>query len=144
MSHLQSFLDLVVDWKRGDLDAVAARLSPDVVWHFSATTKPPAIGREASIAFLKAYGAVSSNSRLRLFTYAETADRLFYEAAEDFDAPDGRQVLVPYAGIVDFGPDGLITGWRDYFDRALIDGQVAGSAELPGFARDLVDRPGLS
>lgn len=144
MSHLQKFLDLVADWKRGDLDAVAARLSPDVVWHFSAATKPPAIGREASVAFLKAYGAVSSNSRLRVFTYAETADRLFYEAAEDFDAPDGRQVLVPYAGIVDFGPDGLITAWRDYFDRALIDGQVAGTAELPDFARDLVDRPGLS
>jgi ketosteroid isomerase-like protein len=144
MSHLQRFLDLVADWKRGDLAAVAARLSPDVVWHFSATTKPPAIGRDASIAFLKAYSAVSSNSRLRVFTHAETADRLFYEAAEDFDTPDGRQVLVPYAGIVDFAPDGLITGWRDYFDRALIDGQVAGSAQLPGFAHDLIDRPAIT
>ncbi len=144
MSHLQSFLDLVADWKRGDLEAVAARLSPDVVWHFSATTKPPAIGREESIAFLKAYGQVSSNSRLRLFTHAETEDRLFYEAAEDFDGPSGQRVLVPYAGIVDFGPDGLITGWRDYFDRALIDGQVAGAAQLPDYARDLIDRPSQS
>ncbi|TRO95334.1 nuclear transport factor 2 family protein [Glycocaulis profundi] len=144
MSHLQSFLDLVADWKRGDLEAVAARLSPDVVWHFSATTKPPAIGREESVAFLKAYGQVSSNSRLRLFTHAETEDRLFYEAAEDFDGPSGQRVLVPYAGIVDFGPEGLITGWRDYFDRALIDGQVAGAAELPDYARDLIDRPSQS
>ncbi|KAA5805402.1 nuclear transport factor 2 family protein [Alkalicaulis satelles] len=143
MSHLQSFLDLVADWKRGDLDAVAARLSPDVVWHFSATTKPPAIGREESIAFLKAYGQVSSNSRLRLFTHAETEDRLFYEAAEDFDGPDGQRVLVPYAGIVDFAPDGLITGWRDYFDRALIDGQVAGTAKLPDYASDLINRPSM-
>lgn len=143
MSLLQTFLDLVADWKRGDLDAVAARLSPDIVWHFSATTKPPAIGREASIAFLTAYGQVSTHSRLRLFTHAETSGRLFYEAAEDFDTPDGRRVLVPYAGIVDFSPDGLITGWRDYFDRALIDGQVAGTASLPDFAQDLVEREGV-
>jgi limonene-1,2-epoxide hydrolase len=141
MSKLDAFLALIADWKRGDLDAVSARLDPNVVWHFSATTKPPAHGREESVAFLKVYSQVSTNSRLKLFTHAETATRLFYEAAEDFDTPDGRHVLVPYAGIVDFGPDGLITGWRDYFDRNLIDAQIAGEAELPKYARDLIDRP---
>ena len=141
MSKLETFLALIADWKRGDLDAVAARLDPGVVWHFSATTKPPARGREESIAFLKAYGQVSANSRLKLFTHAETDTRLFYEAAEDFDTPQGRHVLVPYAGIVDFGADGLITGWRDYFDRTLIDSQVAGQAQLPDYARDLIERP---
>lgn len=71
---------------------------------------------------------------------AETDDRLFYEATEDFDTPEGRRVLVPYAGILDFR-DGLIIGWRDYFDRGLIDGQVAGDRALPDYCRDLVDRP---
>lgn len=140
MTKLQLFLQLVEDWKRDDLDAVAARLAPDVVWHFSATTKPPAVGRDGAVAFLKAYGEVCVKSRLRLFSYAETADRLFYEATEDFDTPQGRRVLVPYAGVVDFDGD-LITGWRDYFDRTLIDAQVAGEAGLPDFAADLLERP---
>ena len=157
MTKLDRFLALIDDWKRGDLDAVAARLHPhvaggqdrgaarlhpDVVWHFSATTKPPARGREESIGFLKVYGSVCATSRLRLFSHAETEDRLFYEATEDFDTPDGHHVLVPYAGILDFKDD-LIIGWRDYFDRGLIDGQVAGERELPGYARDIIERPTL-
>lgn len=140
MTKLDRFLALIDDWKRGDLDAVAARLHPDVVWHFSATTKPPARGREESIAFLKVYGSVCTTSRLRLFSHAETEDRLFYEATEDFDTPEGRHVLVPYAGILDFQDD-LIIGWRDYFDRQLIDNQVAGEGELPDYCRDLIERP---
>ena len=143
MSKLDSFLGLVADWKKGDLDSVSARLHPDVVWHFSATTKPPAHGRDGAIAFLKAYGEVCVTSRLRLFSHAENETQLFYEATEDFDTPAGRHVLVPYAGIVDFDADGLITGWRDYFDRALIDDQVAGERTLPDFCEDLVKRPSL-
>jgi len=142
MKKIDLFLELVEDWKRGDLDAVAARLSPDVVWHFSATTKPPAIGREEAIAFLKTYGQIATKSRLRVFDHAETETTLFYEATEDFDTPQGRRVLVPYAGIVDFEND-LITGWRDYFDRALIDRQIAGETTLPDFAEALVERPSV-
>lgn len=140
MTKLDRFLGLIDDWKRGDLEAVAARLHPDVVWHFSATTKPPARGRAESVAFLEAYGSVCSTSRLRLFSHAETETRLFYEATEDFDTPEGRRVLVPYAGIVDFD-DTLIIGWRDYFDRQLIDGQIAGQSGLPDYCRDLIERP---
>ena len=142
MTRLDLFLALVADWKRGDLDAVAQRLTEDVVWHFSATTKPPARGRAESVAFLERYGTVCTVSRLRLFSHAETTDRLFYEATEDFDTPDGRRVLVPYAGIVDFRGD-LICGWRDYFDRQLIDGQAAGTADLPDYCRDLIERPAI-
>ncbi len=142
MAKIDLFLDLIADWKRGDLDGVAARLTPDVVWHFSATTKPPAIGREAAVAFLKAYGQVCIHSRLRVFDHAETATTLFYEATEDFDTPDGKRILVPYAGVVDFRGE-LISGWRDYFDRGVIDGQIAGTSALPDYAETLIHRPAI-
>gem|GEM_PF-5895310 len=31
----------------------------------------------------------------------------------------------------------------NYFDRGLIDGQVAGERELPDYARDIIERPTL-
>jgi len=144
MSHLQTFLALIADWKRGDLDAVALRLAPGVVWHYSAGSRPPARGRAAAIAVLGAYRRMQTENRLRLFTHAETPDRLFYEGVEDFDTPQGHPVQVPYAGVLDFGPDGLITGWRDYHDSALFDTQLRGTSGLPEFCTDLTGRPALA
>jgi len=65
---------------------------------------------------------------------------VFYEAVEDFDLADGTRVVTPYAGVVRI-ENGQFTDWRDYFDRATIDRQSAGEAQLPDFAQELLERP---
>lgn len=140
MSHRAALEALFDDWRAGRLDAIADRFAPDAVWHFSAATKSPAIGREAIMAFLTAYAAGAVTTRLRLLRAAEEGDTLFIEAVEDFDTAAGRSVLVPYAGVLTFR-DGRIIDWRDYFDRALVDGQIAGTAALPDYAQDLLEPP---
>lgn len=147
MTALERFLALVDDWKRGDLDAVTARMAPGFVWHFAAATRPPAVGLKAARKVLEIYRQMQTESRLTLFLHAETEThegaRLFYEGVEDFDTPQGHRVQVPCAAVVEFDRAGLVTGWRDYYDRGLLDAQLAGSAPLPDFARDLIDRPAL-
>lgn len=127
---------LFADWDAGRIEAIVARFAPDAVWHFSAATKPPAVGHVAIASFLRGYAALTTGSEIVILRAAERGDTLFFEAADRFEA-GGRTVVVPYAGVVTFC-DGLIMDWRDYFDRALIDGP----GTLPDFAHALLAQPG--
>lgn len=141
MSLLARFEALLAAWQRGDLDAAVARLAPEVVWHYAAGARPPARGRAAARVVLDSYSRMQTENRLRLVAHAETADTLFLEAIEDFDTPGGQRVQVPYAGVIVFDGGGLIAGWRDYYDHALMEAQIAtGTAALPRFCADLTDR----
>ena len=59
------------------------------------------------------------DGRWRLYddVRAELYGRLFSEGEERYVNADGHQVIHPYMGVIEF-TDGLITGWRDYFQMA--------------------------
>jgi len=139
MSAKQAVLQAVIDaWcERQDIDAVLEHMTDDVVWHFSAVSVPPKTGKDGAREFLTAFKARVRNPAWRIFNLAETDDALFVEGADAFDDADGRHVVVPYMGILEFRGD-RICAWRDYFDRGSAD---AGS--LPDHARPLVRRPVL-
>lgn len=127
-------------WRAGCADDILDCFAEDARWHFSAATKPPAIGREAIAQFLARYAAVSAENRLRLTRQLRQGDLLFFEAVEDFTTPDGRDVALPYAGVLSLRA-GRIADWRDYFDRKLIDSQIEGSGSLPDYAREILTAP---
>lgn len=127
-------------WRAGRIEEIVGLFAPDAIWHFSAATKPPAIGHAAIRDFLVRYSGMSRENRLRLLRQVRQGDTLFFEAVEDFTTVQDRIVQVPYAGCLTLR-DGLITDWRDYFDRGLIDGQIQGTATLPDYALPLLDKP---
>lgn len=137
MSRKKAVLQAVIDaWcERQDIDEVLSHMTDDIVWHFSAVSVPPKTGKSGAREFLTAFKARVSSPAWRIFRIAETEDALFVEGADAFDAPDGRHVVVPYMGILEFDGD-RICAWRDYFDRGTADGGA-----LPDHARALVDRP---
>ena len=64
------------------------------------------------------------------------------EGVDDFVMiKDQRRVAIPYLGTMVFR-DGLISEWRDYFDRGLFDRLKAGEA-APADIAALADRPGV-
>jgi len=138
---LERLLALVADWRAGDPDAAAARFAPDAVWHFAAGSRPPATGRPAIRTVLAAYGRMQAENRFRVTAHAESGAALFYEGVEDFDTPAGHRVAVPCAGVLTFDAEGRITGWRDYYDRATMEAQLAGTQAPASFCADLWDRP---
>jgi limonene-1,2-epoxide hydrolase len=79
--------------------------------------------------------------RWRIFHYAESGDVVFTEGVDDFTAPDGKNVAIPYAGVLRFR-DGKITEWRDYFDRASFDRFKAGEKPAEHMSV-LMNRPAL-
>ncbi len=142
-TRMQLFREVIDIWRdTQDIDAVLDRMTDDVVWHYSAATKEPKIGKQGAREFLDSFKENVRNPRWRIFSYAENGDTLFVEGVDEFDTADGKVVVIPYAGVIEFRGD-LICGWRDYFDRAIGDAGAKGEP-LPPFAAELADRPAVA
>ena len=139
-SHLDVARQVILAWRRKDLDAVFGHIHDDIAWH-SHVGSPPIVGKAAMREFATGLTAQMKEVRWRLFEVAQSGDRLHVEGVDDFDTPDGRQVVVPYAGVFAFR-DAKIVEWRDYFDRALFDRLKAGEP-LPAYLEALTRRPAL-
>lgn len=114
-NRFRIYLQVIEAWKKKDIDAVLSHLAPDIVWHYAAAIAPPAHGHKGAREFLETFGKRVGEVRWRVFHYAESGDRLFVEGVDEYSTPDGRTVLAPYAGVLEFRGD-LISGWRDYVD----------------------------
>jgi limonene-1,2-epoxide hydrolase len=114
-------------------------MAEDIEWYVF-VSQPPVRGKAAARELL----AKLSNSRhaenWRVFHHAVRGSRLFVEGVDDFTDAKDHRIAVPYAGVVEFH-NGLITGWRDYFDSGILDKMRAGG-EVPAAIVPLIERPG--
>ena len=140
-ASLEAVTALISDWQRKDIDAVMARITDDVVWYSHVGT--PAIrGKAAMRAFLTTMAAGITDIRWRIQNHAINGNQIFMEGVDDIVMlKDQRRVAIPYLGIMVFR-DGLISEWRDYFDRGVFDRLKAGEAAHPDVAA-LAERPGV-
>ncbi len=123
--RFKQFSAVIDAWKRKDVDFIINSMTDDIVWHYAAAIAPPARGKAECRAFIEKFGANIGAVRWRIFEHAETADRLFAEGVDEYDTLDGHTIKAPYAGIIEFRGD-LISGWRDYVDRSVIEAQKRG------------------
>ncbi|HXW09147.1 MAG TPA: nuclear transport factor 2 family protein [Steroidobacteraceae bacterium] len=137
---LQVLREVILAWRRKDLDAMLQHIDDDIAWH-SHVGSPPLQGKVAMREFATRLTAQMQEIRWRLFEAARDGDRLHVEGVDDFVSNDGRRVVVPYAGVMRFR-DGRIVEWRDYFDRALFERLKAGEP-LPAYLEGLANRPAL-
>ena len=138
-TRFRQFSAVIEAWKRKDTEAVFAAMTDDIVWHYAAAVAPAAHGKAEARAFLGKFAPGVGAVRWRIFTHAETADRLFVEGVDEYDTPDGKTVVAPYAGVIEFRGD-KISGWRDYVDRSVIADQKAGKP-VSAQVVELVARP---
>jgi len=131
---------LIMAWRRKDMAAMLAMVTDDVAWH-SHVGSPPTLGKPAMAEFMKVLAPQMNDVRWRIFHYAQHENRIFIEGVDDFVAPDGRRIVLPYAGVLAFrGP--LISEWRDYFDRGLFNKLKAGEP-APDYIEALTNREAL-
>jgi limonene-1,2-epoxide hydrolase len=123
--RFKQFSAVIDAWKRKDVDFILNHMADDIVWHYAAAIAPPARGKAECRAFIDTFGANIGAVRWRIFEHSETADRLFVEGVDEYDSLDGHTIKAPYAGVIEFRGD-LITGWRDYVDRGVIESQKRG------------------
>lgn len=138
--HFVHVSALINAWRRKDIDAVLASVTDDINWH-THVGSPPVVGKEAMRKTLDALAVQMSDVRWRIFDWAQRGERVYLEGVDDFVSPEGRRIVLPYAGVLVFRGD-LIAEWRDYFDRNLFNKLKAGES-LPDYLQVLADREAL-
>ena len=137
---LQVLREVILAWRRKDLEAMLQYIDDEIAWH-SHVGSPPLQGKAAMREFATRMTTQMKEIHWRLFEVAREGDRLHVEGVDDFVTTEGRRVVIPYAGVLAFR-DGRIVEWRDYFDRALFDRLKAGEP-LPAYLEAVANRPAL-
>ena len=123
MSNTQIVERFVESWNRMDVEAIAAAFADDGVWHN--IPMEPRRGREtvriAVARFLANVDAVD----WRMLAIAEDVNgAVLTERIDGFAMKNGARVELPVMGIFELS-GGLIVSWRDYFDLAMMQNQMA-------------------
>jgi limonene-1,2-epoxide hydrolase len=99
-----------------DVDRFVDFLADDVEYHFHVST-PPVRGKDGVRRFMAKYGTIAGDPLWRVDRTAQAGNCLFVEGYEEYtDKRTGERIAHPYMGILEFGADGKITKWRDYFE----------------------------
>lgn len=107
---------MIRGWEALDVDAIAACLAADAVWHN--IPYPPIAGRETVAAAIGRFLQDMASCEFRVHRSGEIApDVVVNERTDMFRRKDGRALNIPVMGCFEIR-DGLIVSWRDYFDRA--------------------------
>jgi limonene-1,2-epoxide hydrolase len=119
----QTYKDALDAWGRGDMHGVSASCADDVEWYPNRSMRPVK-GKAAMLEFMVKFGAGMSSPRYTQTLMVEQGNLLFVEGIESY-TKNGRQVSVPYAGVLEFRGDEIVA-WRDYFDLKSLEKQLSG------------------
>ncbi|MBI1186028.1 MAG: limonene-1,2-epoxide hydrolase [Alphaproteobacteria bacterium] len=115
-------LAFIAAWERRDLDAILAAVTEDVVYHN--IPMQPVTGRDAMRQALAPFLTPATAVRWAVRAIAEAADgAVLTERLDEFEFGPKR-LAIPVMGIFELR-DGLIAQWRDYFDLADFQRQMA-------------------
>lgn len=103
----------VAAWNANDIDSVVGYLHPEVRYHN--VPLEPIFGREPVRHYLRSIGTFDWVD-WQLLAIAESGNQVLTERVDRFSLR-GHEVSLPLMGIFEV-EQGLIRGWRDYFDLA--------------------------
>lgn len=121
-SHIDTARMFFAAWARQDHAAVLELVHDEVVYQnmpFAEVLR----GKEAIANFMTRFGRGMQDIHVELRHIVQSGDVVFHEGTENYTRK-GRAVSLPYVGVFEF-MDGKIIGWRDYFDYATLEKQLA-------------------
>jgi len=124
MSNIDKVRAFIGHWNGGDMEAMYAMCAEDVVWH----NRPmePFSGKAAMREAVAGFMADVESCDWQTHAIAQNGDTVLTERTDAFAMKDGRRAAIRVMGTFEFGPDGLITAWRDYFDMGEFQREFAG------------------
>jgi limonene-1,2-epoxide hydrolase len=113
-------------WEDRDLAAILDAVSEDCVYHN--IPMAPLTGKEQIKTFCAPFLAMTSKIAWDVIAIAESAEgKVLTERLDRFEFPNGKALAIPVMGTMEFDAAGKITAWRDYFDLADFQKQMAGA-----------------
>lgn len=112
----------IAAWERRDVEAILAAMTPDAVYHN--IPMPVMQGRDAIRAFIAPFLAGASKVEWTVHHIAENGAGTVLTERTDVFVLGGKTLSIPVMGTFEFR-DVLIAAWRDYFDLADFQRQLA-------------------
>lgn len=123
MSNLELARAFIAANERKDWPALRAAMADAIVYHN--VPMPVITGAEAAIAMLKQFMGAAEKIEWEIVAIAEDQiGRVLNERVDRFWLPGGKAFALPVCGVFEFA-DGKLTAWRDYFDLADFQRQMA-------------------
>lgn len=107
---------------RGDIPGAMTYCTDDVVW--DNVPMKPIEGKPAVQGFLEKFARGMRNPVYERTNVMELGNLVMVEGVENYEK-HGKAVRVPYMAAFEFR-EGRICEWRDYFDLATVERQLAG------------------
>ena len=114
-SRVAVVMDMVDAWNTKDWDRVTNLFAEDGSLH--SMMVEPIVGRESISARIGHLGEGIETITLNIHHVGVVDDVVFVERTDEF-VYNGHAGAVPVVGVIEVGDDGLITEWREYYDRA--------------------------
>lgn len=112
-------LGMLEAWKRLDLDAVMAFIAQDAV--FLPDPGGDAVrGHDAIRTLWSRYMGLFAAYSFEIVNMLSTDRLVFMERVEQISRVDGQQIVIPVAAVFEIDAAGKLTGWRDYWDPAVM------------------------
>ena len=124
MTPQQTVEAFIRHWNACDIDAMLALCAPDIVYHN--IPMEPIHGTTAMRAMVEGFLASIAACDWQTHAIAANGHVVLTERTDGFTFKDGRHAAIRVMGAFEVGADGLITGWRDYFDMAEFQREFAG------------------
>ena len=123
MSNIPVARAFIAAWEARDVDAIMAALMPDAVYHN--IPMAPLTGHDAIRPVIAGFLAPATAVRWTVHQIAETAAGAVLTERTDAFEMGARTITIPVMGCMEFS-GGRISQWRDYFDMAEFERQMAG------------------
>ena len=111
-------------WEARDIAALLDGLADGCVYHN--IPMAPLTGKDAIKAFCAPFLAMTTTIVWDIIAIAEGRDgKVLTERLDRFEFASGKALVIPVMGTMEFDAAGKITAWRDYFDLADFQKQMA-------------------
>ena len=122
MTNTEKVLAFIAAWEARDVEKILAAMAPDAVYHN--IPMQPMKGREAIRGFITPFLGGATRVEWTVHNVAESADGTVLTERTDVFEMGPKTISLPVMGTFEFR-DGLISKWRDYFDLADFQRQMA-------------------
>jgi limonene-1,2-epoxide hydrolase len=130
--HEATVRDFFGAWVQRDPERLTSFFATEGTW--SEANRQAAKGHMEILPVFELQTSFGSDFSFEFKRLEVVGDTVFTERIDRFVIND-TPMAVPVAGIFDFDEDGRITAWRDYYDWALLEGQLlSAGVDLSGVA----------
>lgn len=124
MTSSETVTAFIDHWNKGDMEAMYAMCSDDVVWHN--VPMEPISGKTAMREAVAGFMVNIASCDWQTHAIAENGHTVLTERVDAFTLKDGRRAAIRVMGTFEITESGLINAWRDYFDMAEFQREFAG------------------